>query len=43
MSIFLAALLKPFVLLALFTPGACAVTLIRRHMRDGPVKRFLLR
>lgn len=43
MEIFLAALAKPFVLLLLFIPAVIARVWIQRRMKDGKLKRFLLR
>lgn len=43
MTMALAILLKPLFLFLLLIPGAIATALIRRKMRDGKLKRFLLR
>lgn len=42
-SVFLSALLKPLVLLLLLIPGVIVRVLIQRKMKDGKLKRFLLR
>lgn len=43
MTFFLSVLLKPLIVFLLFVPGAIAVVLIRRHMKPGKLKDFLLR
>jgi hypothetical protein len=42
-ELFLATLLKPLVLLALFIPAIFGKLLVRRFMKDGKLKEFLLR
>ena len=39
----LAILLKPLFLLLLFIPAVAVRVLVQRKMRDGKLKRFLLR
>jgi hypothetical protein len=41
--IFWASFLRPFCLLVLLLAIQLLVWLIRRHMREGPLKRLLLR
>ena len=43
LQIFLTALFKPFVLLVILCAVAVPRVLIQRKMRDGKLKRFLLR
>ena len=43
MSVFLAAALKPLALLLLFGVALCGKIAVQRWMRDGKLKRFLLR
>lgn len=42
-TFFLAMLIKPFVAVALLLPGAFAAAWIARNMKDGRLKRILLR
>ena len=43
MSVILKPLLLPFVLFVLLAPAVVVRVLIQRKMRDGKLKRFLLR
>lgn len=39
----IAVLVKPLIVFLLFLPGAIVVVLIRRYMKSGKLKDFLLR
>lgn len=43
MTAWLAPLIKPFFLLLLFIPAVIVRVLVQRRMKDGKLKRFLLR
>ena len=43
LAVILKPLLFPVFMLALFIPAACGRVLVQRWMKDGKLKRFLLR
>lgn len=43
LTVVLKPILMPLLLLVLFAPAVCVRVLVQRKMRDGKLKRFLLR